>query len=75
MNMDAVPVVLKRGLIIAQMYDEDLGTILHEFTPEDRGFLLPGPRDYLWHTFQRVLTSDKWGWVTLDALDQVDTSG
>jgi hypothetical protein len=69
MSLEAIPVALKRGCAVAHMYDEDLSTILYDFTPADRGFMLPGPRNYLWHTFQRVLTSSKWGWVSVDALD------
>ena len=72
MNLDVKLVVLKPGYLLAQMYDEDLNTILHEFLPEDRGFVLPGTRDYLWHTFQQVVTHDKWGWVTVDAFEPPD---
>jgi len=68
-------VVLKPRLEYAHMYADDLNTALHEFTPEDRGFVLPGTRDHLWHTFQYVITPDKWGWVTTDALQVVSGEG
>lgn len=68
MRLNATRVVLARGYLFAQMYDSDLNTILHEFTPDDDGFVLPGVRQHLWHTFQYVVTPDKWGWVTTDAL-------
>lgn len=75
MRLDAVAVVLKPRLLLAHMYEDDLATALHEFTPEDRGFMLPGGRNYLWHTFQYVITPDKWGWVTVDALQVVGAAG
>lgn len=75
MRLEATAVVLKPRLLLAQMYEDDLNTIVHEFTPEDRGFMLPGVRQHLWHTFQYVITPDKWGWVTTDALQIVGAEG
>ena len=75
MRLEATAVVLKPRLLLAQMYEDDLNTIVHEFTPEDRGFMLPGVRQHLWHTFQYVITPDKWGWVTTDALQVVGAEG
>lgn len=75
MRLEATAVVLKPRLLLAQMYEDDLNTIVHEFTPEDRGFMLPGVRNYLWHTFQYVITPDKWGWVITDALQIVGAEG
>lgn len=75
MRLGADLVVLKPRLLLAHMYADDLTTALHEFTPEDRGFMLPGGRNYLWHTFQYVITPDKWGWVTVDALQVVGAEG
>ena len=75
MRLDAVAVVLKPRLLLAHMYEDDLTTALHELTPEDRGFMLPGGRNYLWHTFQYVITPDKWGWVMVDALQVVGAEG
>lgn len=75
MRLEATAVVLKPRLLLAQMYEDDLNTIVHEFTPEDRGFMLPGVRQHLWHTFQYVITPDKWGWVTTDALQIVGARG
>lgn len=69
----ASTVVLKSDLVLAQMYADDLDTIVHEFTPADRGYVLPlGLRQHLWHTFQYVVTPHKWGWVTVDALTLED---
>lgn len=63
----AEEVVLKPRLLLAHMYGDDLDTIIGEFGPEDVGYSLPGLRHHLWHTFQRVVTRDAWGWVTVDA--------
>lgn len=75
MKLSADLVVLKSGLLLAHMYAEDLTTALHEFTPEDTGYALPGLRHHLWHTFQFVIGPDKWGWVTSEALQVVGAEG
>ena len=75
MKLGADLVVLKPGLLLAHMYADDLTTALHEFTPEDTGYALPGVRQHLWHTFQYVIGPDKWGWVTSDALQVVSGEG
>lgn len=75
MKLGADLVVLKPGLLLAHMYADDLTTALHEFTPEDTGYALPGVRQHLWHTFQYVIGPDKWGWVTSDALQVVGAEG
>lgn len=74
MKLGADLVVLKPGFLLAHMYGEDLDTALHEFTPEDIGYALPGLRHHLWHTFRYVISPDKWGWVTVEALDEVQRS-
>jgi len=68
-------VILKGDHLLAHMYADDLNTILHEFTPEDTGFMLPAMRHHLWHTFKYVITPDKWGWVTVDAIQIVGALG
>lgn len=75
MRLGADLVVLKPGLLLAHMYADDLTTGLHEFTPEDTGYALPGHRHHLWHTFQYVIGPDKWGWVTVEALQVVSGEG
>lgn len=70
MRLGARRVRLKSGLLLAHMYADDLGTAMHEMVPEDSGFVLPGERHHLWHTFQYVVTHDKWGWVTTDAIEE-----
>ena len=61
-------VVLQPLLEYAGMYADDLSTIIGEFHPDVVGYALPGQRHHLWHTFQRVLTVDAWGWVSVDCL-------
>lgn len=71
----ATRVVLKPRLEYAHMYADDLSTIIGEFHPNVVGHTIPGVQNYLWHTFQRVLTADSWGWVTVDALEEVEAQG
>ena len=61
-------VVLKPRLEYAHMYADDLSTIIGEFHPDVVGYAIPGHRHHLWHTFQRVLTAEAWGWVSVDCL-------
>lgn len=75
MKLEATGVVLKPGYLLAQMYDSDLDTILHELLPDEVGYMLPGVRAHLWHTFQYVVTPEKWGWVTTDAVIPVGAVG
>jgi len=64
-------VTVKRENAWAHLYDEDLDTILGEFRPGEVGFVLPRERYHLWHTYVKVILSDKWGWVSLDALEEL----
>lgn len=66
--MSLPAVTVKSENAWAHLYDDDLDTILGEFRPGEVGFVLPGLRHHLWHTFRKVILRDKWGWVTADAL-------
>lgn len=70
--MTTKPVRVKGGIEWAHLYGEDLDTIVGEFHPGEVGFMLPGERHYLWHTFRKVILRDKWGWASTDDLAEAD---
>lgn len=67
--MNLRTVTVKDDNAWAHMFADDLSTILHELRPGEVGFVLPGIRNSPWHSYQMVITGDKWGWVAADCLE------